>query len=229
MNFFSLFRTFTINDVEASYKSENAFANPMETRRKVPICVIDDELFFQMEQLQSHGFDIVQVGNINSLNSIEKYEIVACDLRGVGSKFNEKLQGASIIQEIKRYRPEKYVIAYSGVFDRSNMARIAHELADRKLNKADDTDKWVRTLDEAIQIITNPVERWKRIRANLNSKGISTEIVLRLEKAYCKSVIKRDNKYLVKATKSETVTDEIKPIIQGLVSSAIWAGITYSG
>jgi DNA-binding NarL/FixJ family response regulator len=226
MAIIDLFKSYNIGDLEKHHQSQNALLSNEILRSRVCICVIDDEMFFHLETLRNHGFDIVQIGNISNLGNVEKYDIVACDLRGVGGKFNEKLQGASIIQEIKRSMPEKFIIAYSGSFDRSNMSRIATDIADRKIVKSADIDKWISVLDDAIATTTNPIERWRRMKISLVEKGIKTDLIYKLEKSYCKSVIKNNRQIFIRSTSSLNLTEEIKPIIQGIVASALWAGVT---
>lgn len=225
MNFFDLFKRYDIHSLEAHHRSSDAFATVEQARKKISICVIDDELFYPLPILRDHGFDIVQVGDISSVANIDEYDVVACDLRGVGEKFSGKLQGAAVIQEIKRTRPEKYVIAYSGSFDRSNMARVADDYADRKIAKSADIEKWVSVLDQAVLITTNPVEKWTRIRAALNERRVSSTTISQLEKAYCRSIIKGEKALFVKSIKKIELVDDVRPIIQGLISSAIWAAV----
>lgn len=217
-----LFKNETIEDLDQVFQTSRYASSPVDARAKVQICVIDDELFYPLQILRDHGFSIAQIGDISSLKSIDPYDIVACDLRGVGEKFNDKLQGASIIQEIKKHRPEKYIIAYSGSFDRSNMAKLAHDHSDKKLVKSADIDKWTSTLDEGIAAVTNPVEKWKRIRRALNEQGAPTQTIMRLEHIFCKSVKKGDKSLLIKEITKEKVPGDIRPIVQGLISSAIW-------
>lgn len=223
MNFLNWFRRYDIHSLEVFHRSREALASVEEARKKVSICVIDDELFYPLPILRDHGFEIVQVGDISSVSKIDKYDIVACDLRGVGEKFSERLQGAAIIQELKRARPEKYVIAYSGSFDRSTMARIADDYADRKIAKSADIDKWVMVLDQAIQVTTNPVEKWTRIRSALNERKVSSSTISKLESAYCRAIIIGDKASFVKSIRKIELVDDVRPIIQGLVASAIWA------
>lgn len=223
---FGWFTRYDIHSLEAHYRSSNALASLEEARKKVSICVIDDELFYQLPILQDHGFNIVQIGDPSSLAHIEKYDVIACDLRGVGEKFSGKLQGAAIIQEIKRARPEKYVIAYSGSFDRSNMARVADDYADRKISKSADVEKWVSVLDQAVQVITNPVEKWTRVRVALVERKLSATTISRLEEAYCRAILKQKKSIFIKYVTRIELVDDIRPIIQGLISSAIWTAIS---
>ncbi|MGN7713485.1 hypothetical protein [Agrobacterium radiobacter] len=216
------FSRYNLDRLEAHTRSSSALSTIEVARKKVSICVIDDELLYQISVLRGHGFDIVQVGDISSVSDIDEYDIIACDLRGVGEKFSGKLQGAAIIQELRRTRPEKYIIAYSGNFDRSTMAKVADDHSDKKIPKSADIDRWVAVLDEAVKYSTNPVEKWTRVRAALNEKRVSSHTIAKLETAYCKSVITGNKKSFLKSTRKIEFSDEIKPIIQGLISSAIW-------
>lgn len=225
LNILKSFKNYTIRDVQNKIEEETLFKNTQGIRQNLRIAVIDDQPFLYLEALQSNNFDIASVGNINNVNQLERYDIIACDLRNVGMELNSKLQGASVIQEIKRLYPNKYIIAYSGSFDRSQMSKIASQTADKKINKSADLDKWIVTLDDAISSSVNPLAQWSRIRHRLVELNVSAEKVAKVENAFAKSIILKNKKYLENVFEKVGFSEDVRPVVQGLVSSAIWGMI----
>lgn len=219
----SLFSRYSIRDVEKHLEKTSYSDNLQSQRSKLRIALIDDQLFFHLDGLRDQGFDIVQVGKVSSVNQMEAFDIIACDLRGVGLNLNQKLQGAAVIQELKRIYPNKFVIAYSGSFNRSNMVKIALEHSDTNIIKSSDLSTWIVTLDDAIGTMLNPIQQWNRSRTRLVELGVTAQTVAELEHAYAKSIVKGNKKGLEKFLSNLGSGEDIKPIVQGLISSALWS------
>ena len=97
-------------------------------RIKVPILVIDDNDFEYLDHLKNHRFDITYFSDIQSIESANEYEIILCDINGVGKIFDSKYEGAHVISELykksiyplfsksyaNRYIP---LLAFSGNFN----------------------------------------------------------------------------------------------------------------
>lgn len=221
--FFSLFRTYNLADLDNFYGNSSAVSQNDKRRKLCTIAVIDDQMFTHLENLRDAGFNIAHVGNVSNVINILEYDVIACDLRGVGTVLNERLQGASVIQEIRRIRPDKYLIAYSGSFDRSKITKIASECADTLINKSADTDKWTQELDKAISITLNPIERWKRIRSSLVEMNISSQNIASIEQSYCRAIITGNKNILLKSINKTIIGEDARAILNGLLSAAIWS------
>jgi hypothetical protein len=66
-------------------------------RKQVPILIIDDEEFEYLDHIKTHRFDVEYFEDIQSIESAENYEIILCDIQGVGKKFKSKFEGAHVI------------------------------------------------------------------------------------------------------------------------------------
>src|SRR5690606_38120807 len=103
---------------------------------------------------------------------VADYDIILCDLMGVGVNFDQSIGGASIIREIKENYPTKYVIAYTGARANASESNAAKEFADDFLKKDAEISTWVERLDEAIEFSSNPYERWLVTRQSLISDEV---------------------------------------------------------
>ena len=163
-----------IYELESSQKTSLSINNDLTRRAKVPIAVIDDEPFLPHQTLNNNGYDIRILGDIKNLSEIKDFNVILCDLQGVGIHLNDKNQGAYLIDEIKRNHPEKFVIAYTGGAVDDEITKMAHESADYFLKKDADVEDWREKLDRSITFLSKPVSVWKRQRYALFTNDVST-------------------------------------------------------
>lgn len=194
-------------------------------RSTVRIAVVDDEKFLPFANLHSYGYNITELPDLKSISDIEAYDIVLCDLMGVGVHFDKSIGGASIISEIKKNYPTKFVVAYSGARANSTEAVAARDFADEFIKKDADISKWVERLDEMINTVVDPYEMWLVARQGLIDNEIDIRRIVELEDAYVTSIRNRDSSFsLVRSILTKVdIGANAKGIVQGLISSAIFA------
>lgn len=124
-------------------------------RIKVPILVIDDNEFEYLEHLKKHRFDVTYFSDIPSIESAKEYEVILCDINGVGKIFDSKYEGAHVISELNKKYPFKTIIAYTGYTHDPTYNKF-FRLADYVFKKDLDGDEWVDNLDDAIESAVNP-------------------------------------------------------------------------
>ncbi|WP_156424990.1 response regulator [Novosphingobium fuchskuhlense] len=200
----------------ASLKSDR------DRRGLVPIAVIDDEAFAAQQTLTNNGYNIKALGDIKTLDEVEPYNIILCDLQGVGRHLDGKNQGAFLINEIKRNSPEKFVIAYTGGALSDDITARANETADSFLRKDADVQEWRDKLDDYIERVSNPIIVWRRQRDALVRKNVATLDILKLEDAFVKSVQKRDPEIFGRISGSYDIKDDARAIAQSLIASGIF-------
>lgn len=200
-----------------------------ELRATARIAVIDDEKFQAFSNLTSYGYNITELPDIRSVSEIENFDIVLCDLMGVGNNFDKSIGGASIIGEIKRNYPTKFVVAYSGARANSNESAAAREVADEFIKKDADISKWVERLDEIIHTVVDPYQMWLVARQGLIDNEIDIRRIVELEDAYVRSVQNKDKDFssVKKILVKIDLGGNAKAIVQGLISSAIF-GLVFS-
>ena len=131
-------------------------------RRGTRIAVIDDEPFTRAAALRASGFDLIELGDIRSIESVSSYSVIICDIRGVGATFESKFEGAHVISEIRKIFPDKYLIAFTGMtYDATYNDKLAK--ADVSATKDIDTEAWTQILENGIREVTDPTRRWLRL------------------------------------------------------------------
>lgn len=175
-----------------------------ENRKKARVCVIDDNPFSHKEAIENIGYNLKEIGDIDNVSQCIDYDIIVCDIRGVGKSYKSDLEGAYIIKELRTKYPDKFIVMYSS----SNFtARFQPYLkfADEHLKKTDDFNEWSDALDFGTKCLLHPVNRWERSRQVLLDSGISIHKIASLETAYVKSIRKNDSKLIDKAFKDKEI------------------------
>lgn len=208
----------------------HVFHTPIQQgkRNKIKIAVIDDQPFEAGMNLRNYGYQIVEHGDIKKLNEIDEYPIILCDLMNVGLNFDQESQGSSIIKEIKKNYPSKFIAAYSGSSAASLPAQRSKQYADVFIKKDSEIEGWVEKLDALISSATDPRQVWLRIRSAMIEENVNTRTILLLEDAYVRSVMssKPNLSLLRELTIKENIGSAAKNIIYGLASSAIFSALS---
>lgn len=181
-----------------------------DAKNETAIAVLDDDPFKPSKSLTTHGFRIEELGpDIRSLSQISNYPVIICDIRGVAPEFGSSLEGAHLIEQIRKTYPDKFLIAYTGM-QHSISHNKALSYADRHMDKAALIEEWVSELDDAVMVMSTPYKRWLRLRLTLDKSGIDAYKIYRLEQTFLKAYIKKNPKLL--DTTSIDLTPEIKDL-----------------
>lgn len=195
-----------------------------EMRKKTEIAVVDDEFFLKRNTLQQHGYRIQEVGDLKDIKAIEGYQIILCDIKGVGVHFDSPYEGGHLIEEINKFYPNKVIIAYTGERFDPTYNRF-FQIADRSIRKDADNDEWIQVLDDSLKLVNDPCEQWKKTRRSLLDLNISTVNLIKIEDLYVRSILAQ--KDLVSNDKIiNSLTSDAKSIVLNLVSSFLYAFIT---
>jgi hypothetical protein len=219
------FRSFKTNrEIETFYRQYVAVKHQDDRRKAVRMCVIDDQPFAPFKSLTGYGYQIVHLGDIKTIADVADFDLILCDIIGVGSALDNKLQGAAIIAEVKSAYPEKTVIAYTGATMNNPAAKQALAFSDELIKKDDSIDRWKTVLDRNIAKILNPYEIWERIRLDLIRNRIDTRDIIIFEDAYVRSIVSRDQTFhlLKEALNSSSLKGDVRSVITGVISSAIF-------
>ena len=84
--------------------SENAALklpnNIVELRKYVNMLIIDDNEFAPENFLRANGYQVQHKLDIDTIKDVEAYDIILCDIAGIGKKLGYAKEGAYIIKQI---------------------------------------------------------------------------------------------------------------------------------
>ena len=191
-------------------------------RRNIPILIIDDEAFAYQQILSNHGFSIKHVKDIEAIEMVSEYEIILCDIKGVGKQLGSRFEGAHLIKEIKKRYPFKYIIAYTGQKHDASFNQY-FRIADNMVKKDEESEVWIETLDEAINCVASPKEKWINMRDFMINRGIPLYNIALIENYYVKSIIQ--NNSLEGFTDIKEVSglpSDVRAVFNSFISSVIF-------
>jgi len=190
-------------------------------RKDVPIAIIDDQGFDYLERLKLHKFNISYFNDVTNLESLLAYEIILCDIRGVGQSFASKFDGAHVMREIHNIYPFKTLIAYTAyTYDPTYNTYL--NVTDIVLKKDIDLDEWVENLDRAIKITTDPKKRWLKLRNYFLARDVSLVNLAKLEDEYVKIILnKGDFSHFPSDQAARGLPQDIRAILQSFAGSLL--------
>lgn len=169
------------------YAALNLPKSIAELRKHVNMLVIDDNDFAPEKFLRLNGYQIHHKTDIDNIKDVEPYDIILCDISGIGKKLGYAKEGAFIIREIHANYPNKRIIAYTSyTFDADYNKYFS--IADFVAPKDFGTDDWIDVLDEQVRKAIDPVNQWKKIRKYLLENDVSTLMIARIEDKYVAAV-----------------------------------------
>lgn len=186
--FFAYPKPLSLRDLQKNEKLARQLRSPAELRKSIPIAVIDDQPFAPEHNLKNNHFQITTFKDIQNINQVAEFPIVLCDLQGVGLQLASDMQGAFLIEEIKRNYPEKAVIAFTGGSAISSISRRAAAAADDNLRKDASIEDWREVLDKHIRNLSDPVYVWRQLRVRLVKADVTPIELMKLEHAYVSSI-----------------------------------------
>ena len=173
--------------------SENAALklpnNIVELRKYVNMLIIDDNEFAPENFLRANGYQVQHKLDIDTIKDVEAYDIILCDIAGIGKKLGYAKEGAYIIKQIHASYPNKRIVAYTSYTYNPEYNQY-FSMADFVATKDMGIDDWINVLDDQVCKSTNPVNQWKKIRDYLLEKDISTLTIVKIEDKFVEAVKK---------------------------------------
>lgn len=191
---------------------------------KFEILIIDDNPPPMLDTLRRSGFRVKDMHDIDTIETVEPYPIVACDIQGIGTRFRpgEINGGLHVLSEIRKYYPDKYLIQYS----------TKPQPISASLNKADvifpkDTsiEAWQNTIENSLKELGNPKKRWIKIRTRLSFEGVDAYKIFQLEQAYIKNVKQSGAERIDSPKLLANLSPEAKKLIINFASATLSMGI----
>lgn len=187
-------------------------------KREFDILVIDDDEFPLLTDLQKHEFNIAYRQDISDIKDVEPYQIILCDINGVGKFLGSDSDGAYLGYQIKNKYPEKIVISYTA--DNTSVKNQKYIGAvDEIIPKGTSIEDWASLLDNTIKGFADPIKAWKKIQSQLIDANVSTKEIAKIEHRYVRAVKTSNLKSLEKLSSgSSEVANIVSISLQFLIT-----------
>lgn len=158
-------------------------------RNNVKICVVDDK-GFDINKVHSLGYiQVERKLRFENIGDFEKYDIILCDIEGVGNEFDSVRQGLAVAEQIKSVYPEKIVLIYLGK-NVESYGELPTNI-DGVLSKVEATTELVKKLDAYYKESIDPIIVWEKTRQQMIDSGIATKTIAIVEDQYCNSMLEK--------------------------------------
>ena len=139
------------------------FSYKKDLRERIRFLIIDDEPFVYLEKLRNAKFNVTQIPDITDLHAIAEYNVVICDINGVGNTFSSEYGGAFVLSQMKQLYPDKQYAYYSGkpIYTTRMMALLGNITS---ITKDAEIDQWTSYFDKFIENSANPKFAWKQMK-----------------------------------------------------------------
>lgn len=206
-----------------------SLSKSLDLKKKYKILVIDDQGFSQEESLKKMGYkDITVEFDFTDINHIIPYDIVLCDINGIGLEFDKKNQGAAVAKIIKENFPTKIVIIFSAADQPLDIAEN-YSYVDDVITKNMNANEMSSNIDRYIDMLDNPIYRWEKIKKIFEQKQIQTKDIAIFEHYYVKTILEGKDftndieshlKYINKS-KLSSVLEKSLPVFVGILKEVI--------
>ena len=175
----------TLNDLTEEAFLKNISISELKAITK--IIVLDDDEFAFLESLQKSEFRIERRPDIQALSDVAEYDIILCDIRGVGKFLESQYEGAYLVKKLKEKYPKKIIISYTAGDYSADYQKFLG-FADAIVPKGTSLEDWDSLLTSKLIALANPIELWKKTRTALFDSDVPTIVVAKYEALYVKSV-----------------------------------------
>jgi len=183
--------------------------------------IFDSQLKYLKNQL---GYDITTKNDLLNMRDVEGYDIIICDIDGVGLKLGGN-NGIWLLNEINKEYPDKILVLYSNynqeIRKLNRIKNSAYEIWD-KTELVDNhikngQDGFADKIKTCMNYFANPAQRWQKLRTKMLNTETSIHEVARLESYFVKSILRNDksifDKMLEKSNNRYSNDGEFKDLL----------------
>lgn len=170
-----------------------------QENRKLKIAILDDDEFPWVDALESRGFDVkvykdyskprAQAGQKLKTISLSGFDIVLCDINGVGVEIYKDIQGVGVIEDIRRKNHFLMILAYTGSPGLIHKSVKNPSCIDRVFSKEWGLDDFLYNLEKMCEVFLNPAARWRFVRERLSYLGASERDLDRCRRQYSYNIL----------------------------------------
>lgn len=193
-----------------------------QLKKNTEILVIDDDVFAYLDALRKNEFQIEHRTDIQSLKDVAEYDMVLCDIRGVGKFLGSEYGGAYLVKQLKEKYPNKIIVSYTAD-DYNPKFEEFLKYADSIVPKGTTLEDWDALLTKLIKELANPVKQWEKTRKALLEANVATITVAKYEAQYVKAVKDGNFESLKKlyANKNDIGAEIMKALLNSVVPRLI--------
>jgi hypothetical protein len=157
-------------------------------REHLSVCIIDDAPNYLEKKLSNLFFKKIDcIPDYKPIEEYHKYQLILCDIKGVGVDFNKKKQGLAYYEQIKKMYPEKVVILYTAYSPR-DFGDVEEDAI--IINKPIEPSDLANKLDSYSKRFWDPKTAWDYIEKKCIERSATHKDLAILEDMFVRSFYK---------------------------------------
>lgn len=207
LRYWKIKATFAYCSVVARIKSQKTYPESLSVDldellgkpRKIRVAIIDDQPFPWKDALEGRGCrvnyfpdyikPIKQTNQKVKVHDLGSYDIIICDIHGVGSTMFPQVEGIGVIEDLRRKYPLHVIAAYTGNPGAIYSRLKRQDSLDMVFSRDWQVDDFLLNFDELAKIFRSPRHRWNFVRKRLNYLDIGEEKIESFRKSFVESVL----------------------------------------
>jgi hypothetical protein len=191
----------------SNLKSKNTYPEDIDidllslisNRPQIKVAIIDDKDFpfkIGLEEIgckvtcfEDYSKKISQRNEKIKVINFTNFDIIICDIHGVGTQIYPGSEGLSIIEDLRKKHPLKVIAAYTG-----NPGIIVTKLKnqfvlDKVFSKDWQVEDFLFNFKELINIFEKPKHRWDFIQRRLQYLEVNQHKIAKFQKAFVSNIL----------------------------------------
>lgn len=205
---------------DISLLKANGYLEKNIDRENIRVCILDND-GFECTGLELAGYkNIVVKTEYVEINDFSSYDLIACDIVGIGENVSLERQGIAVAEILKKKYPDKTVLIYSS----NNPIEYDEKyylIADGFFRKSDSSSAIANFFDERLKGKKDFIAAWYNLEKVFKSQNIPNKTIAFIEDQYVSSILKKQNlfeenrKDIIKKLK---VTMDVVSLVATIVS-----------
>ncbi|MDZ7854845.1 hypothetical protein [Sphaerotilus sp.] len=170
-----------------------------DDNRQIRVAIIDNDQFYWIDAIRQMGCKVEYFSDytkpLTQSNQkikpidLSSYDLVICDLHGVGEQLYPGLGGVGVLMELRNKNPLQVIVAYTGDPGEVVKRTKKKDIVDATFCKDWSPEDFLFNLDELLKIYKLPKYRWEFIRKRLSYLEVPGGKVEAVRQKYVENII----------------------------------------
>lgn len=174
-------------------------ADLFDDNRQIRVAIIDNDQFYWIDAIRQRGCKVEYFSDytkpLTQSNQrikpidLSSYDLVICDVHGVGEQLYPGLGGIGVLEELRNKNPLQVIVAYTGDPGEIVKRTKKKDIVDATFCRDWSPEDLLFNLDEVLKIYKLPKHRWEFIRRRLSYMEVPGGKVDAVRQKYVENIL----------------------------------------
>jgi CheY-like chemotaxis protein len=167
--------------------------------RPIRVVIVDDKPFPWVDALENRGCNVTclsdytrplrQANQKLKTHELKSYDIIVCDIHGVGSAIYPGIEGIGVMEELRRKNPLHVIAAYTGNPGAIYSKMKRQNALDAVFSRDWGVDDFLLNFGELTKVFSSPRNRWEFIRRRLAHLEVGEKKIADIQRSFVEQVL----------------------------------------